>query len=251
MEAIDGGKEIQVYTRNKSNVSDTPSNFRLALGTQDLVKKVALTRASIPPLWNVTQYNNIIIFNEGGSDLTVTITPGYYTESTLATAIAAAMTAAGGTYTCTYSAVTYKFTIAETAGPTAFVLKWSSNKKTQKLGSMLGFGISDTASTTSQTGSQGGSLRINNLFFVDRELGVYNRADTTSRGFTFRLPLTGANNEWNQLFFDKELEKNTVVFSYDRAQYLSHLDVQIVDEWGDSAEFQFDWSFTLLIKKSD
>lgn len=43
---------------------------------------------------NIIQ-NNLIIFNEGGANLTATITPGSYSESLLVTHISAIMTAAG------------------------------------------------------------------------------------------------------------------------------------------------------------
>lgn len=50
---------------------------------------------------DVDSTNNKINFNEGGAELTATVTSGSYTLSTIAAAIETAMNAAGGTYTVT------------------------------------------------------------------------------------------------------------------------------------------------------
>lgn len=53
--------------------------------------------------WDIDSTNNKIYFNEGGSNLTATITAASYTRAALLTEIQTQMTAAGGTYTVSES----------------------------------------------------------------------------------------------------------------------------------------------------
>jgi len=91
--------------------------------------------------------NNKINFDEGGAELTGTVTAGTYTGTTLATAIAAALNTAPGkalTYTCAYSTTTGKFTIA--AGSN-FTIRWNSGTlKATDISNLTGF--PDTANST-------------------------------------------------------------------------------------------------------
>jgi hypothetical protein len=70
--------------------------------------------------YNVNTTNNVFVFDDG-SVRTLQIAPGSYTAATLATAVAAAMTAAGAqTYTVVYNAQTYHYTISA-PGPFALL----------------------------------------------------------------------------------------------------------------------------------
>ena len=74
--------------------------------------------------------NNKIDFNEGGGELTATLTNGYYNGQTLATEIKTQMEVTGAlTYTVTYSETTAKFSIS---GSGSFTLLWNTgtNKAT-------------------------------------------------------------------------------------------------------------------------
>jgi len=71
--------------------------------------------------------NDKINFEEdGGGELTATLTAGTYTFDTLAAEIKTQMDAAGGTYTVSYDYATKKFTITETGGVTDLDLLWNS-----------------------------------------------------------------------------------------------------------------------------
>jgi hypothetical protein len=91
--------------------------------------------------------NNKINFDEGGAELTGTVTAGTYTGATLATAIAAALNTAPGKaliYTCTYSSTAGKFTIA--AGSN-FTLRWNTGtNKATDISELCGF--EDAANST-------------------------------------------------------------------------------------------------------
>jgi len=95
---------------------------------------------------------------DGGTLIQTDLTAGTYTGATLAAHIAAAMTAeaSGDTITCTYNAVTGKFTIAsDRADHSYFSLAWQSGTNTAKTsGTLLGYDVSaDTANAASHTGA--------------------------------------------------------------------------------------------------
>ena len=74
-------------------------------------------------LFVIDANNKYIDFNELNGELNCTLTEGNYNGNSLAAEIAIKMTAAGGTYTCTYSETTAKFTIE---GAANFALMWKS-----------------------------------------------------------------------------------------------------------------------------
>lgn len=118
---------------------DTPSQFwRSRNGT-----------GSGNGLFVIGATNKYIDFDEGGAELTATITPGSYNGTTLATEVKTQLDAAGGTYTVTYSETTGKFTIARAAGN--FTLRWQSGTNTANTaGTTLGFAVAanDTGADT-------------------------------------------------------------------------------------------------------
>jgi hypothetical protein len=93
--------------------------------------------------------NSKIDFDEGGAELTATLTAATYNGQTLATEIKTQMDAAGGTYTVSYSESTGKFTIARAAGN--FTLRWNTGtNKANGAAATLGFSAAadDTGADT-------------------------------------------------------------------------------------------------------
>jgi len=82
--------------------------------------------------------NKTLEFDEGGGDLTATLTEGEYSGETLAEEIDTQLDAAGGwAYGCSYSRTTFKFTITCVGGnPT---LHWNTDATTQELAKTLGY----------------------------------------------------------------------------------------------------------------
>lgn len=74
-------------------------------------------------LFVIDAANKYIDFNELNGALLATLSEGNYNGNSLAAEIASKMTAAGGTYTCTYSESTAKFTIS---GAANFELMWAT-----------------------------------------------------------------------------------------------------------------------------
>ena len=90
-------------------------------------------------LFVIDANNKYIDFNELNGELTATLTEGNYNGNSLAAEIATKMTAAGGTYTCTYSETTAKFTIT---GGANFALMWDTGSNTANTaGTTIGFDV--------------------------------------------------------------------------------------------------------------
>jgi len=103
---------------------------------------------------------------------TATLTAGDYSGATLATEVGTQMTSAGnGTYACSYSATTGKFTIEETGGPSAFTLKWDTGSAgTARLGTTLGY---DTSADDSGASSYlGDNVVVHSEDWVKVDLGA-------------------------------------------------------------------------------
>ena len=100
----------------------------------------------------ISDQNNRIDFNEGGSDLVATLTAGVYTASSLASHIKTQMDDAGtDTYTVTYNYEESQFTIASD-GSTSLDIKWSTGDNAYRSAArLLGFNISDSSSAFTYT----------------------------------------------------------------------------------------------------
>lgn len=77
--------------------------------------------------------NNEIYINDG-SDLTVSLTAGAYTYTTLASHIQTQLNASSSNWTCTYSSTTFKFTINRTSGTAVLRLSQTTNAAWDVLG---------------------------------------------------------------------------------------------------------------------
>lgn len=138
---------VHSYDRTSSSASST--NFVVQLDSSYAnYTRAKLKWVSIPlSVYQITNSNNTIYFNENSTNKTATIANGCYSASDLATAISTALNSASGgynTYTITYSVNTFLLTFA---APNVFVLRWSQNSA---LARICGFSATDTSSATSQ-----------------------------------------------------------------------------------------------------
>lgn len=140
-----------IRSRDRTSQSTSSSDFTITLHDK-LIGKWKLSYCIIPDVaYNCNSSNNTIIWNDGGSDLTATITPGNYSASELADAIKTAMNASSGKSvtinTVSYDSNTFKFTISA-SGVIQMILSSSS----MTAGTLIGFqGTSDTSSDADQT----------------------------------------------------------------------------------------------------
>lgn len=150
-------------------ISSEQGNVTISLPDALKIKKVLFTDCTVPISWyNITSANNIISFKDTSAvSKTATLTAKNYTASQLATAIAAAMNAAGGTgtYASSYDTQTGKFTINETSGPTNFQLLFSSGSTAQPL-SVIGFAATDLSGAATYTGGKVANVSGPNYIMV-------------------------------------------------------------------------------------
>lgn len=121
--------------------------------------------------------NKYIDFDEGGAELTATITPATYTGQSLVTEIKTRMDAAGAlTYTVTYVESTGKFTIAASGN---FTLRWQSGTNTANTaGVPLGFNVA--ANDTGTDTYTGDYISIHTSEFIDNDAGSALEYDTVA-----------------------------------------------------------------------
>jgi len=150
--------------------------------------------------WTVVAgFNDKIDFNRGGVKV-ATITPGNYPTATLyAAAVVAALTAAdANTWTCTYSATTFKFTIG---GAAAFTLLFSTGTNVATSAHLdLGYTSTDKGSATSQVAENVAyQSRHYLLFDLGSALAVTAgvlRNHNSGTGGTYTLYGKSSNNPW-------------------------------------------------------
>lgn len=120
-------------------------------------------------LFVVDDNNKYIDFDEGGSELTATLTTGNYNGQTLAAEIKTQMDVAGAlTYTVTYNESTLKFTIAATSN---FTLRWNTGThKTQDISDLCGY--DDSANDTGASSYTADYQRIHSEEKIDFDLGA-------------------------------------------------------------------------------
>lgn len=120
-------------------------------------------------LFVVAAGNKYIDVDEGGAELTATLTTGNYNGQTLATEMKTQLDAAGAlTYTVTYSESTGKFTIAATGN---FTIRW--NTGTHKATDVSGLcGFSDAANDSGAATYTSDTVVIHTSEYIDCDLGA-------------------------------------------------------------------------------
>mgnify|MGYP005867437537 CR=1 FL=1 len=172
----------------------TSTNFKLDMRNSYKVKNVKLLHCRIPVTWhNIDSYNNTILFNEGGSNLTATLTQGSYNISDLQTEIETQMDSAGADiYTVTYDKKTMKITISST-GTFSLLFGTSSSE----IYEILGFDNIDTSTASSQTGNNVIDLiRVKNILIKIPELGIFGRSTNDDDKYTFIIPVNQNRSEF-------------------------------------------------------
>lgn len=112
----------------------------------------------------ITAANNKVYINDG-ADKTATLASAEYTGTTLAAQIQTQLNTVSTNWTCTYSATTYKFTIARSSGTSILKI----NTTTAAAWDLIGFtGALDIATATSEADES----RIHGEEFVQVDLGA-------------------------------------------------------------------------------
>jgi hypothetical protein len=162
----------------------------------------------------INSNNNTIYFNEGGSDLTATITEGNYTISTLLAALKSSMDTVGGlTYTLTNDTLTNKITISATGtfsllfdgGEENYLDGTRTVYKENSIGPIIGFPRSDLSGASTYTAPNQYNLNGENYVLLEiKDLENLNSSiakNTINKNFC-KINLDVDNNS-NKFFTNK------------------------------------------------
>lgn len=214
----------------------------LKLGRDLAPTSVELESFTLPPVWNITPYNNQIRYN---GTTTYTITPGSYDTTGL---VAAMTTASGGNIVLSFSTTTYLCTIT---GGALTALDFSFNIQTKKLARLLGFDpINYPAGPW--VGVYGSQLNHRKAYLKINELnnrGSFLDFSGTSHGYTFDLTLQNDQNGLsNVMSNDNGLGIQIANFSTQEGLEVNELNYEIRDENGDIMTYMnMDWVATFKI----
>ncbi len=214
-----------------------------------------LVEALIPiTMLTINSNNNVVQFNEGGAALTAIVPPGYYTTSSMITAVATAMTAAStvaNTYTATLNSLTNTLTLA--AANNFFMQNaLVSNSAAVQMALMLGFpaGVNTTPGI-SQTGTSRASvnrlLAFNILIDQCENTPPYGLQNGLGNTFTMSIPLTVKTNN---IQYNRCQDSSTQIIRFHNPT--SYLHIRAVDDLMNPINLQGeDWFVTLKTPTED
>lgn len=222
--------------------SGTQASGILKLGHDIDPVSVELESFTLPPVYNITPYNNQIRYN---ATTTYTITPGAYDSLGL---IAAMTAASGGNILLAFSTTTYLCTIT---GGALTSLDFSFNLQTKKLARVLGFRPIDYPSGP-WVGEYGAQLNQRKAYLKINELnsrGRYLDFNGTPQSYTFDLTLQNDTNGLsNVMDEDSGLGIQNAQFRRNEDLQIAELTYEIRDENGDIMTYlNFDWIATFKI----
>jgi len=254
--------------RNYNNqIGSNPLRFQFQRPLKD-VRGVELISGTIPAKpYNVNSANNTFTFLEGSTTWTVSLTPGFYTQAAILTALTTAISALPGlanTYTFSSDTNTNQFVATRTAGTAAFGFLFASTPRPDTIdhsdgyflqqrtpATLLGFDLNDYYNT-------GGTLTspfpIDIYSSINRIYLFINLDNTQNLGCIERG--AGRRSPFAIIYLDQEtngykyLNKETLTpASYSLPQpysRLQQLTIDFRDEWYQPINFNGK-DFSLLL----
>lgn len=217
---------------NDSAFTETSSNFTYSFNDSiSRIDELVFTSVQVPYtffIWN--SGNNVLTFN--GGTVTVTITPGSYSMSTLTSMLQTSInTAFGDTTTLvTYNISTFKITISR---GTSFIIDSVADQPTSTASTALGFTAS-TANSVTATGQSAANISGPNYILVESEYLAKARlnktiyADNSYRNVILVLPVDVSYGDVITLTGKIPV---TVTYSYKlNIAETDKIDIQITDE---------------------
>src|SRR6185312_9625857 len=230
-------KRIKLASSQRTVSTDSRGNFKIALQTPIEGKYRLVTALITNSAYNVTTSNNTVAWTEskGSGNVTATITTGFYTPTTLASAVAAAMTAGtgtGSTFTGTYSTLTGK--ISFTSSPST-TLVFRANT-INLIGPLMGYDGTETDP------SLGGNNIANVQPLLSWNISINNTpncTNNTGNTWTYTVPML-ANLGDSYLYTPAPGYFQDVTFT--RASVLT---IQVTDDSSNIINLLSDWYLEL------
>ena len=232
-------KSIQVYVDSTYAYSGSTNNFTYYL--KEPIKNVSsfkITSAEIPlSYYNVrtsgVDANNKFIFSENGGTtiLTASLSAGYYTSTTIITALTTAINSASVNsylYTITYSALTGFITISSTGN---FVIMYSSSVNGWlSINWLLGFNQKSNSVATSQTAQTCPFFDYYQYLYFRIGLNFKGNYDETgSKNNIIKIPITAPQGA---IQYYNDLSDNKFDILGNESDIISLFTVQLLDSDG-------------------
>lgn len=225
---------IQSKDRNFGNVENAYYARNLNLSGFDGFSVKAIT--FLNNIYPVNSYNNSLTtsYGVGPEVLNITINPGNYTATQLASALQTALnTASAGlgyltTYAVAFNAITSKITITATAGA-------NLETATGTLAPLLGFNATTINTSNVYVGSDPVNITYSNMMAVtSNEWSKYNHPNLRSDGLVgsiiYNVPIGtmiyGANVYW------ESKAQHINIIPWDRSQTINNFDISLYDDKG-------------------
>ena len=221
---------------SKARTSGTPSNFIVDINPTRKIEKISLESIQIPFTWYpIDATNNAIRFNDG-TQRDVTIPVGVYSSSNIITAIQTAMNNSPSalTFTVSFDDVNKKITIAETGGPTIFLLQFNIPNS---LGQILGYGLNNFSGSASYTATNLLNINRNNFYvnLFSKELTRRTGETITADHINPMLRIPNVTTLWGGTIDMENLK--SIVWDYDPSKTLVKIDIKLTGPYGDTLEF--------------
>jgi hypothetical protein len=138
--------------RNYNNqVVTNPLKFQFQRPLKD-VRSVELVSGTVPAYpYNFNSYNNAFLFQEGTTTWTLTIPPGYYTESRCVSKLESQIAVLSGitnTYTVTQDTATKQLVVTRTAGSASFAMRFATAIKPDSIDHSDGYFLQQNTPAT-------------------------------------------------------------------------------------------------------
>jgi hypothetical protein len=240
------GQLIKINSADRIFPTDASHSFTIESKWLVLEGTYALEAALMPvSAYTISNNNNTINFNENSTNKQGVVANGYYTTSTLPSAIATALTTASGgyaTYTCTFdTALTQNVTIASTH---SFSLLFGSEggAANNSIAPTIGFAAADTTPATSVTGTGVYNLSPALSFNVvlDQAAEICTPGGNT---MSFTIPVTTNSGGW-VYFCPSEYARQSVTFR----QPVRRLQIKVVNDSNQLVNLN-NVDFYLLLRK--
>jgi len=199
-----------ITLKGNGNYVTESNNIYTVTGIYDnTIKSLNINWIKIPfSFYNIHSSNNTLVTSAG----TVTLTPGQYDIDDITTEIATQLQVFDATFTCTYSLITYKITIART---TNFDITLSSST----LNTVLGFGTTDLTGAATYTSTNCYDINTSSIVYMhSRNLSTLNNSIShDDRAYAlFSIPMLAKSGEimyylpQQPQYFDINLKYNLV-----------------------------------------
>ena len=253
-------QKVMLSSKDVDHTSDfSSSNYKILLndtggiGKIDNVIGFRLIKATIPsPPYNVTNNNNKVIVNFNGSDETITLVNGFYTNVSLGAELETKLKTINTNFSVTFTSLTKKYTITNSSSN--FYFKWKTNSENNKSYAykLFGFNNLENTSSASITSDNISDLNLHYIDLVIPELPYIScKTNKTGKNIIDRIPIHQKSDAGTVMDYYSHANES-ISQSYFFPISLDQLSIQLYDD-SSSQFFQsenmdnfFEFEVTLL-----